>query len=109
MTGLSRATVLLGQANGTEVELVVSGTELYASYETVDGFPAVYDKGLGLFCYARLVAGRFQSTGTPVAEAPPPGVIAHAKDPTRCVPRKSPDAAPKWSGVPNPNQSRKNS
>ena len=78
MVGMFGEKVSLGQANGPDVELIVRGTELYATYETPDGFPAVYDDGLGLFCYARVVNGAFQSTGTPVASPPPPGVDQHA-------------------------------
>lgn len=70
----------LGQANGPDVDLIVTGTELYATYETPDGFSAVYDDSLGLFCYARLVDGRFESTGIPVTAAPPPGVERHARE-----------------------------
>ena len=48
------------------MELVVTGTELYATYETPDGYPAVYDDRAGLFCFARVVDGQFDSTGVPV-------------------------------------------
>ena len=51
----------MGQANGPDVDLVVRGTELYATYETPEGFPAIYDDALGLFCYARIVDGRFHN------------------------------------------------
>lgn len=80
MVGMFGQKVSLGQANGPDVELVVRGTELYASYETPDGFPAVYDDGLGLFCYAKLAEGRFESTGISVAGPPPPGVERHATE-----------------------------
>jgi hypothetical protein len=80
MSGIIGQTVRLGQADGSEVELVVSGTRLYATYETPDGFPAVYDDGTGLFCYARLVSGRFESTGVPVTLPPPSDVEPHAKE-----------------------------
>jgi len=62
--------VALGQASGPDVELIVEGDEWYATYETPSGHPAVYDESRGLFCYARLVEGRFESTGVPVSEAP---------------------------------------
>jgi hypothetical protein len=80
MSGIFGQKVSLGQANGPEVELIVSGTELYATYETADGFPAVYDESLGLFCYALVIDGRYQSTGVPVTSTPPPGVQIHAKE-----------------------------
>ena len=57
MVGVFGEKVLLGQANGPDVDLIVRGTELYATYETPDGYPAVYDDALGLFCYARVVDG----------------------------------------------------
>jgi hypothetical protein len=80
MVGMFGQKVPLGQANGPDVELMVSGNEFYSSYETPDGFPAIYDESRGLFCYARLVAGRFESTGIPVAEPPPRDVTLHATE-----------------------------
>jgi hypothetical protein len=80
VVGLFGQRVKLGQANGPDVDLIVSGTELYANYETPDGYPAVYDDSLGLFTYARVADGRFQSTGVPVTSAPPPGLQKHAKE-----------------------------
>lgn len=78
MVGAFGEKASLGQANGPEVELVVYGTELYARYETLDGYSVVYDETLGLFCYARVVAGSFQSTEVPVTSPPPPGLERHA-------------------------------
>jgi hypothetical protein len=80
VSGIIGQKASLGQANGSEVELIVSGTALYATYETLDGFPAIYDEDLGLFCYARVVAGKYQSTGVPVTSPPPPDVDQHAKE-----------------------------
>jgi hypothetical protein len=80
MSGIIGQKVRLGQADGSEVELIVSGTRLYATYETPDGFPAVYDQLNGLFCYARLVSGRFESTGVPVTLPPPSDVEQHAQE-----------------------------
>lgn len=80
MSGIIGQKVSLGQANGPEVELIVSGTREYATYETLDGFPAIYDNGAGLFCYARVVEGRYESTGVPVTAAPPAGVHKHEKE-----------------------------
>jgi hypothetical protein len=59
------------------VELVVSGNPLYAAYETVEGFAAIYDDDRGLYCYARVVDGRFVSTGVPVDKPPPESVTPH--------------------------------
>ena len=80
MVGMFGEKVSLGQANGPDVELIVRGTELYATYETTDGFPAVYDDALGLFCYARIDDGRFESTGISVTAPPPSGVKRHATE-----------------------------
>jgi hypothetical protein len=80
MVGVFGEKVSLGQANGPDVELIVSGTELYATYETPDGYPAIYDDSLGLFCYARVVAGKFESTGVPVKSPPPSGVVRKATE-----------------------------
>ena len=80
MVGMFGQKVPLGQANGPDVELVVSGTELYATYETPEGFPAVYDDNIGLFCYARIVRGRFESTRIPVTSPPPDGVVVHERE-----------------------------
>jgi hypothetical protein len=70
----------LGQANGPEVDLLVSGTALYATYHTLDGYPAIYDDDRGLFTYARLHNGRFESTGVPVGASPPAGVDREASE-----------------------------
>ena len=80
MSGIINQKVSLGQANGPEVELIVSGTREYATYETLGGFPAIYDTDVGLFCYARVVDGRYESTGVRVTDAPPRGVQKHAKE-----------------------------
>ena len=80
MSGIINQKAVLGQENGPDVELMVSGTAVYATYETLDGFPAVYDTGKGLFCYARVTDGRYVSTGVPVTSAPPTDVERHLKE-----------------------------
>jgi hypothetical protein len=80
MSGVVKQKAMLGQANGTEVELLVSGTKSYATYETIGGYPAIYDDTTGLFCYARVVDGEYLSTGVPVTSAPPTDVDPHAKE-----------------------------
>jgi hypothetical protein len=67
--------VFVGQDKGPDVELMVDGDEWYSTYHTPSGHPAVYDEGLGLFCHARLVDGRFESTGVPIV-APAPADAA---------------------------------
>ncbi|WP_426126063.1 hypothetical protein [Pararhizobium sp. PWRC1-1] len=80
MVGVFGEKVSLGQANGPDVELVVRGTELYATYETSDGFPAIYDDALGLFCYAKIVDGGFATTGIPVTSPPTDEVKLHSTE-----------------------------
>jgi hypothetical protein len=80
--------VSLGQANGPDVELVVTGTELYATYQTPDGFPAVYDDSLGLFCFARLDEGQLVSTGVPVTATPPPDLERNVEESSAVRTRK---------------------
>lgn len=80
VSGISNQRTWLGQEKGPEVELIVSGTALYATYETLDGFPAVYDDARGLFCYARMVDGRYESSGVAVTSSPPAGVERHARE-----------------------------
>jgi hypothetical protein len=80
LTGIVGQKVSLGQANGPDVELIVTGTELYASYETPEGYSAIYDDRAGLFCFARIVDGEFQSTGVPVTFAPPADAARRAKE-----------------------------
>jgi hypothetical protein len=80
LSGITGQRVGLGQASGPDVELVVTGTELYANYETPDGYPAIYDDRLGLFCFARVVDGKYDSTGVSVEAKPPPGVQRYAKE-----------------------------
>ncbi len=80
MVGVFGEKVSLGQAKGGDVELIVRGTELYATYETVDGFPALYNDELGLFCYASVVNGAFEATSIPVTEPPPQNIVRHATE-----------------------------
>ena len=80
MSGIVGRRVSLGQENGPDVELIVTGTAVYATYETPDGYPAIYDAARGLFVYARLQDGRYESTGVPVTAPAPPGLVRHAKE-----------------------------
>ena len=43
-------------------------------------FQPIHDDALGLFCYARLEDGRFESTGIPVTRRLPSGVKRHATE-----------------------------
>jgi hypothetical protein len=78
MTAVSGQTVTLGQADGSEVELVVFGDEDYARYETPAGYSVVYDEAAGAFFYARVVDGRLVSMGVRASEAVPSGAAMHA-------------------------------
>jgi M6 family metalloprotease-like protein len=69
-----------GQANGPEIQLRVFGDEHYARYEDMDGYSAVYDDQLGVFCYARLSAGSFRSTGVPLSRPAPEGLVRHLQE-----------------------------
>lgn len=81
VTSVPREPVRLGQANGPDVELCVDGDEWYADYHTPDGHPVVYDPERGLFCHARLVDGRFESTGVPLTRPAPAGSAPlHARE-----------------------------
>jgi hypothetical protein len=80
MTALFRDKVRIGQADGSEVELVVFGDEDYARYETPAGHAVIYDDGRGMFFYARLVDGRFVSSGVPLTEPAPAGTPVHAEE-----------------------------
>lgn len=66
-----------GQADGTEIRLVVHGDEHYARYEKEDGYTVVYDGARQVFCYSDVVGGRFVSTGVPALQGPPPGIRRH--------------------------------
>jgi M6 family metalloprotease-like protein len=69
-----------GQSKGPEISLKVFGDEYYARYEDMNGYSAVYDDELGVFCYARLSAGSFRSTGTPLSEHVPEGLVRHLQE-----------------------------
>ena len=88
MSGVFGQRVVLGQGRGPDVELRVTGTPLYATYETLDGYPAVYDPYRELFCFARLSPeGAFLSTGVSVLSPPPAGLrrFAHESDDVRAA------------------------
>src|SRR5262245_38134210 len=80
MSAIFGEVLTFGQAKGPEIALKVFGDEHYARYEDLNGFTAIYDDQLGLFCYARLSAGSFRSTGTPLSEPPPAGLVRHLQE-----------------------------
>jgi M6 family metalloprotease-like protein len=80
MSAIFGEILTFGQENGPEIALRVFGDEHYARYENLDGYSAIYDDQLGLFCYARLAAGSFRSTGTPLSARPPAGLVRHLQE-----------------------------
>jgi M6 family metalloprotease-like protein len=77
MSAIFGEILTFGQQNGPDIRLKVIGDEHYAQYETLAGYSAVYDDERGLFCYAGLAAGTYRSTGVPVTEPPPAGIVRH--------------------------------
>ncbi len=77
MSAIFGEVLTFGQQNGPEIRLKVVGDEHYARYETLDGYSAIHDDEQGFFCYATLSAGIYRSTGVPVTEVPPPGIVRH--------------------------------
>lgn len=80
MSAIFGEILTFGQANGPDIQLKVFGDEHYARYENLAGYTVVYDDELGVFCYARLAAGAFRSTGVPATGAPPAGVVRHLQE-----------------------------
>jgi len=68
------------QEKGQEVKLVVYGDEFYAQYETEEGYSVVYDRELGLFCYAFLKDGAFFSSKIPFSNSPPQDLEKHLQE-----------------------------
>lgn len=68
------------QEKGPEIKLVVNGDEFYAQYETQEGYSVVYDKEMGLFCYALLKDGAFFSSKIPISKVPPPDLEKHLNE-----------------------------
>ena len=80
MSAIFGETLTFGQEKEPDIKLVVFGDELYARYEDVNGYTVVYDPELGQFCYARLAAGGFRSTGVPVGAPPPADLARHLQE-----------------------------
>jgi M6 family metalloprotease-like protein len=80
MSAIFGEVLVFGQAEGPEIKLKVFGDEHYARYEDLNGYSAVYDDGLGLFCYARLAGGSFRSTGKPLSQPPAAGLVRHLQE-----------------------------
>ena len=80
MSAIFGEVLRFAQAKGPEIYLKVFGDEHYARYEDLSGYSAVYDDQLGLFCYARLSVGSFRSTGTPLSQPVPEGLVRHLQE-----------------------------
>lgn len=80
MSGIFGEILTFAQPNGPEIRLRVFGDEHYARYEDLNGFTAIFDGERGQFCYARLAADNLSSTGVPVTEAPPAGIVRHLQE-----------------------------
>jgi M6 family metalloprotease-like protein len=89
MSAIFGEILTFGQENGEEVQLKVFGDEHYARYENLNGYTAVYDAELGVYCYARLAAGAFRSTGVPITQAAPAGLMRHLQESAQVVSAKS--------------------
>ncbi|MEM8898376.1 MAG: M6 family metalloprotease domain-containing protein [Bacteroidota bacterium] len=69
------------QENGPqEVDLLVHGDEFYARYETLDGYTVIYDPDLGCYCYAKVLNGRFFSSGISIQKPAPPEFPKHIRE-----------------------------
>ena len=80
MSAIFGEILTFGQQNGPDIQLKVFGDEHYARYEDLNGYTALYDDELGQFCYARLSAGTFRSTGVPLTQPPPAGLARHLQE-----------------------------
>jgi hypothetical protein len=80
MSAIFRETMTFPQEKGPEVKLVVSGDEFYSQYETEDGYSAIYDRELGLFCYAFIKDGAFTSSRIPISQSPPKDLDRHLEE-----------------------------
>ncbi len=80
MTAINGETLIIEQADGASVELVVWGDEFYVRYETIDGYTVWPDAKTGQFCYADVRNGRFISTGASINKRPPMGLRRHLKE-----------------------------
>ena len=89
MSAIFGETLTFTQADGTSVRLQVFGDEIYARYEDLNGYAVIYDDELGVFCYARLAAGQYRSTGVEVGDPPPRGLPRHLQESPEVIRAKS--------------------
>src|SRR5262245_56718928 len=70
------------QPDGTKIEVIGSGDEFYAVFETADGFTVVFDQALKAYCFAQLAAdGTLVSNGQQIhlADAAALGLLPHVR------------------------------
>jgi M6 family metalloprotease-like protein len=89
MSAIFGEILTLGQQNGPDVQLKVFGDEHYARYEALNGYTVIYDDEMGQFCYARLAAGEFRSTGVPVVQPPPANLTRHLQESQKVIEAKT--------------------
>jgi hypothetical protein len=80
MSAIFGELLTFSQEKGQEVKLVVNGDEFYAQYETQEGYSVVYDKELGLFCYALQKDGAFFSSKISISKSPPQDLEKHLQE-----------------------------
>jgi M6 family metalloprotease-like protein len=89
MSAIFGEVLTFGQPGANEISLRVFGDEHYARYETLAGYSVVFDRERGKYCYARLSAGRFQSTGVGADESPPATLVRHLQEDRKVVAAKA--------------------
>ena len=89
MSAIFSETLRFGQPDGTTIQLLVTGDEDYARYETLDGYTAVYDEAQQRHCYAVRVNGVLISSTVPVTAPPPPGLRRHLRESTTVRARRA--------------------
>jgi M6 family metalloprotease-like protein len=99
MSAIFGEILTFGQGAGPEIRLRVFGDELYARYEELNGFTVVYDSELERFCYARLAAGVFRSTGVPADQPPPVGLARHLQESEAAIRGKTEARRMRRSGI----------
>ena len=77
MSAIFGETLTFTQATGEPIRLVVFGDDMFARYETLDGFTVVYDEDIGRFCYANTTERGIASSGVPADEPPPRSLARH--------------------------------
>ncbi|MEM9936435.1 MAG: M6 family metalloprotease domain-containing protein [Bacteroidota bacterium] len=81
MSAIFGEILTFNQENGpAEVDLLVQGDEFYARYETLDGYTVLYDPARGCYCYAKVLNGRFFSSGISIQKPAPPELPKHLKE-----------------------------